>query len=339
MFRPLLLLAGVAFIAYLVYEVGPATVWDSVRTLSWRLFLVLCFPYTLTTTLDTLAWRCAFRGRGLPFWKLWGARLAGEAVNATTPTASVGGEPVKAYLMRPWASLQDGLASVIVDKTTIVVGQGLFLVLGLLAAAAVMPLSSPLMTAMLALLGLEVAAVGGFVFVQLQGAVGRGGRLLGRFGMGPGERGQERLDGLDRALAIFYRHHRRRLLAGILLHFMAWTVGSLEIYLVLSFLGLPVSLPTAVAIEAFGTAIKFASFMIPASLGALEGGNVAIFAAFGLGGAAGLSYTLIRRLREAAWIVVGLAALASLSARPAALGAQGVERPPASGPTGEPPLC
>ncbi|MDP3955267.1 MAG: lysylphosphatidylglycerol synthase domain-containing protein, partial [bacterium] len=212
-------------------------------------------------------------------------------------------------------------------------------VLGLLVAAALMPLSSPLMTAMLALLGLEVAAVGGFVFVQLQGAAGRGGRLLARFGMGPGERGQERLAGLDRALATFYRQHRRRLVAAVLLHFMAWTAGSLEIYLVLSFLGLPISLPAAVAIEAFGTAIKFASFMIPASLGALEGGNVAIFAAFGLGGASGLSYTLIRRLREAAWIVVGLAALASLSAGPAALGAQGVERPPASGPTGEPPLC
>ena len=38
--------------------------------------------------------------------------------------------------------------------------------------------------------------------------------------------------------------------------------------------------------------------MIPGSLGALDGGYVAFFGAFGLAGALGLSYTLIRRLRE-----------------------------------------
>ena len=45
---------------------------------------------------------------------------------------------------------------------------------------------------------------------------------------------------------------------------------------------------------------------IPASLGALEGGYVAVFSALGLGGALGLSYTLIRRLREVLWALVGV---------------------------------
>jgi len=93
-------------------------------------------------------------------------------------------------------------------------------------------------------------------------------------------------------------------------------VGSLEIYLVLNFLDIPVTLLTAVVLESFGAAVKFASFMVPASLGALEGGNVAIFAAFGLGGVVGLSYTLVRRLREGTWVLIGLGALALLSNRP-----------------------
>ena len=100
------------------------------------------------------------------------------------------------------------------------------------------------------------------------------------------------------------------------MHLLAWTVGSLEIYLVLNFLGLPVTLLTAVVMESFGAAVKFASFMIPGSLGALEGGNMAIFAAFGYGGAIGLSYTLVRRLREGTWATAGLLTLAALSARP-----------------------
>ena len=61
-------------------------------------------------------------------------------------------------------------------------------------------------------------------------------------------------------------------------------------------------------IGALGTAVKFFTFMVPASLGALEGGNVAIFTAFGLGGAVGLTYTLVRRLREIVWVLVGFLA-------------------------------
>ena len=52
-------------------SVGPATILDAVSRLSWRLAIVLCFPYALTATLDTAAWRFAFPRRVPPFAKLW----------------------------------------------------------------------------------------------------------------------------------------------------------------------------------------------------------------------------------------------------------------------------
>lgn len=314
--RLLIMVVGVAMIAYLWYQIGFTTILSSIRTLSWRLLVVVCFPYALTATLDAAAWRLAFADHAPPFPKLWSARIAGEAVNATTPTASVGGEPVKAFLVRHWVPMPEGLAAVIVDKTTIVTGQGLFLVLGLVLAHTALPVSGPVLTGMTILLGLEALAVTGFVVLQLLGAAGRGGRLLARFGMGPDSSNQEHLDGLDRALSRFYRAHRGRLTGAVLVHLLAWTVGSLEIYLVLYFLGLPISLLDAVVMESFAAAVKFASFMIPASLGALEGGNMAIFSAFGYGGAVGLSYSLVRRLREGVWAAAGLLVLAALTARP-----------------------
>ena len=315
--RPLTLGAGLAVIAYLVYTVGPDTILDAISRLSWRLAIVLCFPYAVTATLDTLAWRFAFFRRVPPFGRLWSARVAGEAVNATTPTAGVGGEPVKAYLLRYWVPPVEGLASVIVDKTAIVLSQGVFLTVGLVLARTMVPASGALVTAMTFLLAVELLAVTGFLLVQLLGVAGRGGRLLARLGMSPSRSNQQRLEGLDQTLAAFYRGHRRRMVAAVLVHFTAWTVGCLEIYLVLNFLGLPVSLLTAVVLESFGAAVKFASFMIPNSLGALEGGNVAIFAAFGLGGGVGLTYTLVRRMREATWAALGMILLAALSGRPA----------------------
>ena len=69
---------------------------------------------------------------------------------------------------------------------------------------------------------------------------------------------------------------------------------------------------TATVIEAFGTGIRFATFLIPGSLGVLEGGYAATFAALGLGGTMGVSFSLVRRLREIVWVAVGLVAFAFL---------------------------
>ena len=311
--RPLLVLTGLALVSYLVAQIGPAAIWSSFVTLGWRLPLVLAFPYALAAVVDTVGWQLLLPRARVPFLLLLRARLAGEAVSLATPTMSVGGEPLKAYLLRPRVSLRDGFASVIADKTTVVAGQVLFLAAGLIAARVALPPSGRLIEIMTGLLVVEVLALGGFVLVQASGALGGGGRLLGRLaaraGVGGGERYQAGLGDLDRALAALYRHGRPRLVVSALVHTVAWATGGLEIYIVLWLLGIPASLGTGLVIEAFASGVKFASFMVPASLGALEGGYVAFFAAYGLGATAGLSYVLVRRLREIAWIVVGLLAV------------------------------
>jgi len=310
--RPLLMLIGLALVGYLVAQIGPAAIWASFVTLGWRLPLVLAFPYALAAAVDTFAWRLLLP-TPVPFLFLLRARLAGEAVSLATPTMSVGGDPLKAYLLRPRLPLRDGFVSVIADKTTVVAGQVLFLALGLLAAYLVAPPAGRLLPIMTGLLVLEVLAVGGFALVQATGALGGGGRLLGRLarrvGVGGAERFEQGLGDLDRALAALYRHRRRRLVASAIVHAVAWATGGLEIYLVLSLLGTPAPLGIVLIVESFASGVKFASFMVPASLGALEGGYVVFFEAFGLGAAAGLSYVLVRRLREITWAVVGFLAL------------------------------
>jgi uncharacterized protein (TIRG00374 family) len=328
-FRPLLVLTGLALVVYLVAQIGPAAIWASFVTLGWRLPIVLAFPYALAAVVDTLAWRLLLP-TPVPFLLLLRARLAGEAVSLATPTMSVGGDPLKAYLLRPQLPLLDGFVSVIADKTTVVAGQVLFLALGLLAASLVAPPAGRLLPIMAGLLVVEVLAVGGFALVQASGALGGGGRLLGRLGkrvgLGGAERFEQGLGDLDRALAALYRQRRRRLLASAIVHAVAWATGGLEIYLVLSLLGTPTPLGIALIVESFASGVKFASFMVPASLGALEGGYVVFFEAFGLGAAAGLSYVLVRRLREITWAVVGFLAL-GVSGRATMRGP--AERPPA----------
>jgi len=68
-------------------------------------------------------------------------------------------------------------------------------------------------------------------------------------------------------------------------------------------------------IEAFGTAIKVATFLIPASLGVLEGGFLATFVALGLSPTTAISFSLVRRAREVAWIAIGLVVFAVMRPR------------------------
>jgi uncharacterized protein (TIRG00374 family) len=121
--RLALMLAGSGVVAYLLYQVGPYAVWASIRALGWRLLIILAGPSSAALVLDALGWRVLLRDHGIPLKVLLRARLAGEAVNMITPAASVGGEPLKAYLLRPYAPLSEGLASVVVDKTTVLASQ------------------------------------------------------------------------------------------------------------------------------------------------------------------------------------------------------------------------
>jgi len=311
-----LLVVGVVFLGILVATNDPAAIFGSISRLGWRLAVIACFPFAIITAFDTLGWYFAFLHPRVPFRTLLAVRLAGEAFNLTTPTASLGGEAVKAWLLRRRVPLDESVLSVVVAKTTIMIGQGLFLLVGIVITWLAAPPDSRLLGWMLWLLAVEVLAIVGFLLAQIQGGFGWVPRVLGRIGLGR-SRHRETVARLDRGLAWFYRKEPRRLALSIGFHFIAWLLGSLEAYLILNFLGLEVSLETATIIEALGTAVRFATFLVPASLGALEGGFVATFTALGLAPSAGVAFGLARRVREVVWIAVGFAIFAVIRPGPA----------------------
>lgn len=313
--RLVLLACGATLFGVLVIQIGPDAIAASLYRLSWGLLVLVFFPFSLMTVFDTLGWRFAFRRDGVPFRSLLSARMAGEAFNVITPTASVGGEPVKAWLLRHHVPLDESLPSVIVAKTTITIAQGLFLLLGIALAWPILPPGSRLLYGMAWLLVIEIIAVGGFVTVQVIGLLGKGEGVLGRLGLLWGAQRIHGLVRLDDALLHFYRREPRRLLLSVGSHFVGWVLGAFETYLILRLLGVPVSVVTATVIEAFGTAVRFATFLVPAGIGALEGGHVAVFAALGLGAHTGLSFSVVRRVREATWVGLGLIVLAAMRPR------------------------
>ena len=304
--KRLLLLAGVIVLAVLVHRVGAEPVLATLRALAWWQFIVICLPYSVIAAVDTLGWRFAFARGGAPFWRLYGARLAGEALNVVTAAGSVGGEAVKAWLVRRDVSYAESVPSIVVAKTTIVISQVIYLLLGIVLAWGVLDVSAPVLRSMLWLLLIEVLAVGGFFAAQAIGLVGHGGRALVWAGLTADATAAE---SLDVSLRNYYRHEWRRFAVSTAFHTLAWLLGALEATLMLWLLGVTGSTVTATVIEALGSGVQFASFMVPANLGAIEGAYAAAFGALGFGAAAGLAFSFLRRARQAVWIAVGLLVL------------------------------
>ncbi len=314
--RLLFVVCGLALLAYLLADTGPKAIADSFAALSWRLLIVLVFPCLLIKLFDTLGWQMTFPGARVPLLTLARVRLAGQAINTTTPTGTLGGDAVKIWMLRDRVPSSDSLASLIVAKTTMVASQGLFLLLGVVVARRLLGLATPLVRGMEWLLVLEVAAVVGFVAVQLAGILGRGHRALRRVGIGTGPRMEAAARDADRALATLYRRRPGRVALSVASNLLGWCASAAETWFILFLLGAPVTASSALTIEAFATGVRFATFFVPAQIGVAEAGSVAACVALGLSAEIGLSLSLVRRVREAAWTGIGLLLLAG-SPRPA----------------------
>lgn len=305
--KAILLVLGIALLAVLVYRVGTEPIIETLRRLAWWQFALVCLPYAAIMAADTLGWRFAFARDRAPFWRLFGARMAGEALNVVTAAGAVGGEAAKAWLVRRDVTYEESVPSIVIAKTTTTMAQAVFLLAGLWPAWLALPVDAEVVRWMMWLLVVEVVAVAGFAGVQVSGLVARGGRVLKMFGVIGGTAYAETL---DRALRDYYRTEWRRFGLSLGFHLVGWLLGALDAFIILWALGLSVPLTTATIIEALGSGVRFATFLVPASLGPTEAANVVAFAALGLGAGAGLAFSFVRRARQAVWVVLGLVVLA-----------------------------
>jgi hypothetical protein len=310
---PVLLVgAGAVGLVVAAHLGGTESLVSALSRVTWWQFGLVCAVYGVSVIADTLGWRYALgRDQSPRFLRLLAVKCAGEAVNVVTALGSVGGEATKAWLLRRDVPYERSIPSLIVAKTSLVLAQLLLIVAGTLVAWTTGAGGPTLLLAMSALLLVEVIGVGGFLGVQLGGVVGRAGRALAWLGADRAGRAQR----LDDALRRFYRREWRSFLASAGFHFVGWLIGAVEAFLILAALGLPASLVAATVIEALGSGVRFVTFFVPSSLGALEGANAGAFGTLGWAASAGLAFSAVRRARQAVWIGVGLAILLATHAR------------------------
>jgi putative membrane protein len=305
----LLLVAGVVLFVVLLYRLGAGAVWSNLRLIGWG-FVLIIGQEILAMLFNTFGWRSAFpRPRPpIPFGQLFGARVAGDAINNVTPTATVGGEVIRARMLDGIADRTAVWASVAIAKLTQTASQVVFIILGLVLVVEETPMPDAVRHGLVIGLGLLTAGVVIAIALQRRGFFTTAAAFARRLGLPVPARLSTQLQALDEEVARFYAAPGP-FVASSAFFFLGWLMGVVEIYLILHFLDAGPSIRRALTIEVLSIAIDAILFFVPAKAGTQEGGKVLIFSILGLDPAKGLALGIARRIRELFWSLVGLVIL------------------------------
>jgi uncharacterized protein (TIRG00374 family) len=302
-----LLAGGIGLFVFLLYQLGADTVLANLRLVAWGIVPIILQEGGALAA-NTLGWRAAFAPPRpeIPFAKLLATRLAGDAVNYVTPTATLGGEFVRLRMLRGEASNTELMASLTVAKLTQTIGQILFILVGLLFILREIPLDEGMRRALAIVLMGFCAVAAGFLLLQRRGMFAPALRLLRRLGVPHTPELAESLMRLDAEIARFHGHAFGPFALSVAAFAAGWALGVVEIYLILWFLEVDVTVSRALTIEVLSAIIDGVLFFVPAKAGTQEGGKVLIFTLLGLDPAKGLALGIVRRIRELSWAGVGL---------------------------------
>lgn len=304
----LYLVVGAALLGFVAVQTDLEQVWAMVSQVGFWGFLAILLLYLAAFAIDAVTFHMALIEIPLTwnwFRRIFNIRLVGELFNAVIPAGGMGGEPVKAFILKRRfdIGLKASTASLVLGKTVNMIALVLFLGAGF--AFMLQSDKMPIFYKTIGGLGLAVFALSILAFFLIQ----RGrwtSRLSKRLSKLPGgQRIAHRLEHIhefDNMLVRFYAQHGVRFLMAVLLAFVNWLLGIAEVWAISWLLGHPVSLVDAWIIEAAIQLVRTAAFIMPAALGVQEGTFLLFYAAITGSAELGLAVALVRRGRELVWL-------------------------------------
>jgi glycosyltransferase 2 family protein len=312
------ILLGVCLLVFLVHHSVPSRIASDLTLIGVGLAVVIALEF-IVDGFNTLGWWFTFppEQRGGIFPTLFFVRLAGTALNATLPAASMGGEPAKVYLLDGDFHVATVIATVMTSSFIFSLSKAGFITIGTLLTLLRFQLSQFFSVTLLVGFLATLAGVLAFLLLQLHGIAAAVDWVVARLPIP--ERWatsiRQTIPEIDAEISALYRSRPRDLALAVCSHQLAFLCGVLQVLFLLGRLGLQRSLSSSVAIESFAMLTGFVMFIVPDGLGVQEGGKLLIFTVLGLPAAAGVAVGIAFRLTSIVDAGAGLVALALLKGR------------------------
>jgi uncharacterized protein (TIRG00374 family) len=249
------------------------------------------------------------------FLKVLRAKLAGFLVSYITPSVLVGGEPVRAYMIKERSNCgwEKSFASVVIDQTIYFFTIFLFMIIGFLFLVEYSSLPAEIFYGFGAIIALMI-----FVFYVFYS------RVLNKNSDGDGffmffiktikldkikfiKSREENIDATEKMISHFFKKKRKVFIEAFALSILELLLYLMIIWIVIFYLGSTIRIVQTASIFFLLTLANF--IPIPGSLGSFEMALTFIFDFFGLGKSNGFTFSLIFRFVNIALVFIGFFSL------------------------------
>ena len=281
--------------------------------------------------INALSWQCVVRSvsdenEHVGFWRIFRLTITGYALNYATPVGGLGGEPYRIIALSRDMSKEHASSSVILYAMMHIFAHFWFWFTSIFLYLALVAIGNLTLTPVLAFmfcLAIVFCLIAFYLFSRgyRKGLVVKGVRWIGKV---PGlkkwsnrmlETHAETLRHVDEQIAALHHTDKRAFYSSLLLEYFSRVVQSLEIMFMLLLFGIDNGGDIAGLIITFCHSVLILSFTsllanligwLPMQIGVQEGGFVVSIAVMGLSAALGIFVSIICRVREIIWILIGL---------------------------------
>jgi hypothetical protein len=306
------LLVGIILLVLLFAVFGVKKPLMQIVDFGWKFWLCVGI-YLFNQLLLSYGWMVLipFKMKARAYWDVLLARIAGDSTTTINAAAGVAGDALKALYLKDVIPFKKGFASVVLDRMLHTIGNTMLIMAGIIIAF--FRLNLP-MWSLLILLVLFTAFLT-VLFLILRNY--RKGvvkyilsffpRFITRRILNPERR--RKIDILDEEIALVFsfRKNLRHVYISLLMHTVPVLIsGTLEIYVIMYFIGGHTTFVDAMFVYMFGLFIAAVAFFVPLNIGTSEGSYAIALRFIGYDPSLGIAIGMLRRLRALVWSIPGL---------------------------------
>ena len=313
-YRTVFFVLGAVALCIMVYHTGLDVIIDNIRKTGWW-FAAIIGIWAAVYVLNACSWRVILRDEHTPrvsFWNILKPTISGYAINYVTPVVALGGEPYRILEMRRHVGGKKAASSVLLYSMMHIMSHFLFWFSAALLTVAWMRPAPAVVVVLGVVVLLCVVGMVFFLKAYRRGLLMKSIRIAGkipylkkwvqRF---DGER-LEKIEETDRQIAHLYTCRRMDFYKSLMLEYLSRIVACLEVYFIVLALGMNLTFFDVIIIIAISSLLANLMFFAPMQLGTREGSFLLAFQGISMPPALGIYVSLITRIRETFWILIGL---------------------------------
>ncbi|MCF7866567.1 flippase-like domain-containing protein [Candidatus Woesearchaeota archaeon] len=307
------ILIGLAALGYILSNITIDQVFDTFKDATIELILIFILIQFVMFLVLTYRWKLILHSQNhkdIGVWRLMGYKLVGYAVSFITPSAKIGGEPVRAGLLssKENMSFQRALSSVVIDKTIELSTNGFFTVLGFILILFSFVISENIKTMLIVIIVIFLCLIFLFNYNMIKGK-----KFLSKFFLFFSSKKKKskllnKVIEFEDLVVKFYSADTKHFFYSLFWSVVSWLLMFFEFKVAAMIVGLNISVFQIFLI----VCVVGAAFVvpIPMGLGALEAGQVGLFALFAISQAAGVALAFVIRIKDIFLTIIGFILLA-----------------------------